>query len=853
MSASSSRGSRGTKKPSLLSHPLRTRATQEIPNPIDPYFVTPSRKRKPGEKTSLNEEVEPTPSSSEAVPIATEAVEPAFLDVDAPTLPGMYGSPSISPLEEERIEEWPRSHNSPPPAGIPSMPDDEITDLMRPAEDEESEPIQPLVRKDVDEELFDAYSIEPLQEISGAIPMNERTMLPVGLTRSEQKDIHIVSLRDDCNPVEYSSLSGVFELPGIPEQHQALLAERRQKAVKFGSQFIRKEYLQAFESKVLTSNDRRRYKKVLSLLDTCLLNWRIASTRIEDREIKYYSLLRDNLYNLLKALREIRDNAITDFQTAGKKAPFMPQWGPYGSPENWWSWNDAECVAATFRVDTERFLYMILEHHQVGWKSPKGKEKEVDAASETTMRGLPKNRIPTESVSLTLEAQNTQWRNLQGRTRDFLKPPTISAAAATNSKRFAEEFASSKAPFQRDTPPHQRSQDTEPSRDQRRNPARRDSPPSDNGPDSSGEEHRSQQSQPPKRQEKPKSSRRPGKGGGPPSEPSDGSGDDKRKRGFPPRVPRSIRSDEVPSRISREDPRFDVKLKPDTIPTWDGDMDNIINWETQINSLAKRSATIYTQLGYLVPGRLRRDANLWYYSQSERRRDQLEEDWGTLKAGINAYYMNQTWMDDQMAIANNTHFRDSNHATESPSQYFIRKKDLLTRVYQYTDTQLIRQIMLGAPTSWTNIVTPHLYADLDEFQGVIRFHESNLIRVTPRNWRQPEGIQSNSYLRQGQNAYNRRVNLVGSSPNLPPPQFPRDDTIVSKLKRGTPEENNARPCRHCGSPKHWDFECKHSRKGMRRVRTNNVMTSPEEIQAQREYEDLYYGLESEEEINEEGF
>ncbi|KAJ3717032.1 hypothetical protein C8R42DRAFT_587674, partial [Lentinula raphanica] len=223
------------------------------------------------------------------------------------------------------------------------------------------------------------------------------------------------------------------------------------------------------------------------------------------------------------------------------------------------------------------------------------------------MRGLPRDRIPTESISLALEAQNTQWRNLQGRTRDFLKPPTISAAAATNSKRFAEEFASSKVPFQRDTPPHQRSQDTESSRDQRRNPARRDSPPSDNGPDSSGEEHRRQQSQPPKRQEKPKSS---GKGDGPPSEPSDGSGDDKRKKGLPPRVPRSIRSDEVPSRISREDPRFDVKLKPDTIPTWDGDMDNIINWETQINSLAKRSATIYTQLGYLVPGRLRGDANL---------------------------------------------------------------------------------------------------------------------------------------------------------------------------------------------------------------------------------------------------
>ncbi|KAJ3831143.1 hypothetical protein F5878DRAFT_647901, partial [Lentinula raphanica] len=538
MSASSSRGSRGTRKPSLLSHPLRTRATQEIPNPIDPYFTTPSRKRKPSEKTSLNEEAEPepasaepAPTSTEPAPITTEAVEPEFLDLNLPTVPGMYGSPNLSPLDEERISEWPGSRNS-PQTGIQYMPDDEFTNLMRPAEDEENEIIQPLVRKESEEELFEAYSIEPLQEISGAIPMNERTRLPVGLTRSEQKEVRFVSLRDDCHPAEYSSLSGVFDSPEIPESHRALLVDRGRKAVKFGSKFIRKEYLQAFESKVLTANDRRRYKKVLVLLDTCLLNWRIASTRVEGREVKYYSLLRDNLYNLLKALREIRNNAIVDFQTVGKRAPFMPQWGPYGSPENWWSWNDAECVAATFRVDTERFLYNIREHHQVGWKSPKGKEKEEDVASETTMK---------ESISHALEAQDTQWRNLQGRTRDFLKPPTISAAAVTNSKRFTEEFATLNVPFQRDPPPHQRNRDIVSPRDRPRKPARRDSQPSDDGPNSSGEERRSQQSQrPKKRQDKPKSSRRPGEGGDP-SEPSDGSGDDKKKKDPPPRIPRPTR------------------------------------------------------------------------------------------------------------------------------------------------------------------------------------------------------------------------------------------------------------------------------------------------------------------------
>lgn len=80
------------------------------------------------------------------------------------------------------------------------------------------------------------------------------------------------------------------------------------------------------------------------------------------------------------------------------------------------------------------------------------------------------------------------------------------------------------------------------------------------------------------------------------------------------------------------------------------------------------------------------------------------------------------------------------------------------------------------------------------------------------------------------------------------PQFPKDDATVSK--RGTPEEKGARPCRHCGSGKHWDPDCKYARKGIRQARVNVVQTTEEDHQAQEDYDDLYYNLPSEDESNE---
>ena len=53
--------------------------------------------------------------------------------------------------------------------------------------------------------------------------------------------------------------------------------------------------------------------------------------------------------------------------------------------------------------------------------------------------------------------------------------------------------------------------------------------------------------------------------------------------------------------------------------------------------------------------------------------------------------------------------------------------------------------------------------------------------------------------------------LVGLSPSIDKPQFPRADKTV--LKGKMPEQLNVQSCRHCGSGQHWDNDCKHAKKG----------------------------------------
>ncbi|THV00441.1 hypothetical protein K435DRAFT_597783, partial [Dendrothele bispora CBS 962.96] len=167
----------------------------------------------------------------------------------------------------------------------------------------------------------------------------------------------------------------------------------------------------------------------------------------------------------------------------------------------------------------------------------------------------------------------------------------------------------------------------------------------------------------------------------------------------------------------------------DAVPKWDGNMDTIIRWINQINDLARKSPTMYKQLGQVIPRRLEGKAEVWYYSLPLSYRATVEESWSTMRNAIADYWMNRKWFYDQKRKANHASYRELGHEQETPSEYFIRKNDLLTTVYDLSDSEIIMEVMNGAPANWATILTTQLYETAVEFQSAIRYHEDILLSL----------------------------------------------------------------------------------------------------------------------------
>jgi len=175
---------------------------------------------------------------------------------------------------------------------------------------------------------------------------------------------------------------------------------------------------------------------------------------------------------------------------------------------------------------------------------------------------------------------------------------------------------------------------------------------------------------------------------------------------------------------------FDMRVKQDSVPEWDGNTDTLSRWFMKINQLAGRSEAIHKELGKVVPRRLTGTAESWYYSIPDRDRSKMEKSWTTLKAGIAAYWMNNDWMSKQKLKANRATFREQGHSQESPSEFVIRKKDLVSLLFDYSDTELIQVIMESVPDTWHSILHTSFMKTFTEFQNSVKYHEDTLSKFS---------------------------------------------------------------------------------------------------------------------------
>ena len=288
------------------------------------------------------------------------------------------------------------------------------------------------------------------------------------------------------------------------------------------------------------------------------------------------------------------------------------------------------------------------------------------------------------------------------------------------------------------------------------------------------------------------------------------------------------------------------------MPQWNGNPDVLARWISKINHLANNSQDVQLELGKIVPQRFTDSAETWYYSIPDTECVRIEESWTTPKKAISEYWMNHHWLEKQKLRANKARFRKTGHQRESPSEYVIRKMELVSLVYSYNDTETIQSIMEEVPSSWASIIHLQYQKTLREFQNAIIYHEESLKKLeVPVS--QPHRLPNREFPNSRFPYCKANVSLVSWSKNIGTPQFPKDDKNISLRK--TPDLIGARPCRHCGSGKHWDNECHHSRKGEKLARVSYVHLEDNDVQAQEDYDNLFYELDfdAEEESNQPNF
>ena len=90
-----------------------------------------------------------------------------------------------------------------------------------------------------------------------------------------------------------------------------------------------------------------------------------------------------------------------------------------------------------------------------------------------------------------------------------------------------------------------------------------------------------------------------------------------------------------------------MKLKLETVPTWDGNKNMLARWIEKVGQLEATSPDMFKELGKIVPRRFTDSAEVWYYSISPKDRQPMEQDWGTLKSDITDYWINHSWFEEQ--------------------------------------------------------------------------------------------------------------------------------------------------------------------------------------------------------------
>ena len=139
------------------------------------------------------------------------------------------------------------------------------------------------------------------------------------------------------------------------------------------------------------------------------------------------------------------------------------------------------------------------------------------------------------------------------------------------------------------------------------------------------------------------------------------------------------------------------------------------------------------------------------------------------------------------------------------------------------------EVMKGVPAVWNTILDVANMTTIEQLATAMEYYQDQLIKANDydnsaimrklkevdrfmekfsKHRARTHEVETEQIIEAEVNAIGQKPNGFSNNPITTKPLHPPADHVV--FKKFTPEQKGGRPCRHCRSKKHWDFDCPHS-------------------------------------------
>ncbi|KAA1474679.1 hypothetical protein DENSPDRAFT_752588, partial [Dentipellis sp. KUC8613] len=178
---------------------------------------------------------------------------------------------------------------------------------------------------------------------------------------------------------------------------------------------------------------------------------------------------------------------------------------------------------------------------------------------------------------------------------------------------------------------------------------------------------------------------------------------------------------------SSRGPRLKEELRPENLPSWDGDEDTAIQYFATIQELAEMGENLRSAMGRWLWTRLKDGSPIkeWYLMVSVELRRYMSQNYLNYLRAIRFHWLSENWAQRKQAEFGEMRFRQKGHADEKPIE-FINRRIMYARMLMGTDgggPEEVTTVLRAAPIAWHNILYAQSIVSTEDL--ITRIHNTS--------------------------------------------------------------------------------------------------------------------------------